>query len=208
MKILIFGATGGTGRNAVSQALEKGHRITAFVRNPAALAIKNKNLTLIQGNVLNLKDVQEAVKGQDVVISVLGNKTKDALLKSNTIISDGVKNITTAMKVNKVKRLLFVASFGVNTNIFLPEKLFIRIVLKNIFADIPKQEALIKASGSDWTIVHPARLINTPRTGKYQHGVDLPIGLSSKIARSDVADFLLKSIEDTAVVGKTITLSY
>ena len=208
MRLLIFGATGGTGRNAVSQALEKGYHITAFVRDPTALAIKNKNLTLIQGNVLNLKDVQEAVKGQDIVISVLGNKTKDALWKSSTIISDGVKNIIAAMKTNKVKRLLFVASFGVNTNIFLPEKLFIRIVLKNIFADIPKQEALIKASGSDWTIVHPARLINTPRTGKYQHGVDLPIGLSSKIARSDVADFLLKSIEDTAVVGKTITLSY
>ena len=208
MRLLIFGATGGTGRNAVSQALEKGYHITAFVRDPTALAIKNKNLTLIQGNVLNLKDVQEAVKGQDIVISVLGNKTKDALWKSSTIISDGVKNIIAAMRANKVKRVLFVASFGVNKDIFLPEKLFIRTVLKNIFADIPKQEALIKASGLDWTIVHPARLVNTPRTGKYKQGVDLPIGLSSKIARSDVADFLLKSIEDKALVGKIITISY
>lgn len=96
------------------------------------------------------------MKGQDVVISVLGNKIVSALWKPNTIISDGVRNIISGMKKHKVKRLLFVASFGVNEKIFLPEKLFIRIILKNIFTDIPKQEQLIKESALDWSIVHPA----------------------------------------------------
>lgn len=143
MNILIFGATGGTGRHVVMQGLAKGYQITAFVRNPAALAIKHKNLSLIQGDVLNPKDVQKAVKQQDVVISVLGNKTKNAFWKPNTIISEGVRNIITGMKKQGVKRFLFVASFGVNEKIFLPEKLFIRIILKNVFADISKQEAVM-----------------------------------------------------------------
>lgn len=208
MHLVIFGATGGTGRNVITQGLDNGYHITALVRNPASLHIQNVNLSVIQGDVLNPKDVESVVKGQDAVISVLGNKARDALWKPNTIISDGVKNIISAMKKRKVKRLLFVASFGVNKHIFLPEKVFIQIVLKNIFADIPKQEALIQESGLNWTIVHPARLVNTTRTGTYKKGGNLPIGLFSKIARSDVADFLLKSIQDKTTLNKTITISY
>jgi putative NADH-flavin reductase len=208
MKILIFGATGGTGRLLVEQALSLGHLVTAFVRNPAALTSRNKNLNVLVGDVLNQKDVEKAVKNQDVVISALGNKTSNAIWKSNTIISDGVRNIISAMQKEKVKRFLFIASFGVNKNIFFPEKLFIRIILRNIFADIPKQEKLIKESGLDWTIVHPARLVNTPWTGKYKMGEDLSIGLSSKIARADVADFLLKTINSKTSINKTVTISY
>lgn len=208
MRLLIFGATGGTGRQLLTQGLAKGYKITAFVRNPTVLAIQHKNLSLIQGNILEENDVTNAIKGQDVVISVLGNKTSNALWKANTIISDGVKHIIAGMKKEKVERLVFVASFGVNEKIFFPEKLFIRIILKNIFTDIPRQEKAIKQSGLDWTIVHPARLINALRTGKYNVGEHLPIGLFSKIARSDVADFLLKCINNKNVIRKTMTLSY
>ncbi len=208
MKIIIFGASGGTGRQLVEQGLSQGHHITAFVRNPESLTIKDKNLTIFAGDVLKKDDVEKAIKGQGAVISALGNKTSNALRKSNTIISDGVKNIISAMKEDNVKRLLFIASFGVNKNIFLPEKLVLRTILKNLFADIPKQEGLIKASGLDWTIVHPARLVNTPKTGTYNQGENLSISLSSKIARSDVADFLLKNITTKASFGKIITISY
>lgn len=208
MNILIFGATGKTGRYVVTQGLQKGYRITAFVRNPAGLAIKDKNLIIIKGDLANPQEVESAMRGQDVVISVLGNKTANALWKSNTIISDGVKEIISGMEKQSIKRLLFVASFGVNKKIILPEKIFIRVVLKNIFADIPKQERLIKKSGLDWTIVHPARLVNTPLTGKYNFGEDLPIGFFSKIARADVADFLLKNATETTFIGKTVTISY
>src|SRR5579859_4945028 len=144
MNILIFGSSVGTGRQLVEQGLAQGHHITAFVRNPGSLTIKDKNLVVVVGDALNPKDVEKAVKRQEVVICALGNKTTNAIWKPNTIISDAVKNIISGMVEEKVKRLLFIASFGVNENIFLPEKLFIRIVLKNIFADIPKQEKLIK----------------------------------------------------------------
>lgn len=208
MRILIFGATGGTGRFLVKQGLEKGYTITAFVRDLNGLKIKHKNLSIIQGNVLNAEDVENAVKGQNVVISVLGNKASSALWKPNTIISDGVRNIISGMKKYKVKRLLFVASFGVNEEIFLPEKIVIKTVLKSIFADIPKQEQLIKKSGLDWTLVHPARLVDTPGTGEYNMGEHLPLGLFSKISRADVADFLLKNVDSTNFICKTVTISY
>ena len=208
MNILIFGATGGTGVNLVTQGLKAGHHITAFVRNPSRLSINNTNLNVIQGDVLSLSDVENSIKSQDLIISVLGNKTSDALWKSNTIISNGVKNIISGMKKNGVRRLLFVASFGVNQRIFLPEKIVIKTILKNLFADIPRQEELIKKSGLDWTIIHPARLVNTPQTGKYKSGLDLHIGLFSKISRSDVADFLISNAKNDSLIGKTITVSY
>src|SRR5258708_39610995 len=138
MNILIFGASGGTGQQLVEQGLSQGFKVTAFVRNPASLNIKDKNLILFKGDILNPNNVEDAIKGQDVVLSALGNKTSNAIWKSNTIISDGVKNIISGMLKWHVKRLLFISSFGLNKKIFLPKKLFIRIDLKNIFADIPK----------------------------------------------------------------------
>lgn len=208
MNVLIFGATGKTGRFLISEGLKEGYRITAFIRNINGLTIKDNNLLLFQGSILNSKDIKEAMVGQDVVICVLGNKTSSALWKSNTVISDGVRNIISEMKIQSVKRFLFVSSFGVVEEIFLPEKLVIRTVLKNIFAEIPKQEELVRHSGLDWTVVRPARLVDSRRTGKYKIGNILPIHLFSKISRADVADFLLKIIKDPNYIGRTVTISY
>src|SRR5579864_103987 len=166
MRILIFGATGGTGRQIVTQALQKRYHVTAFVRNSVVLqSIKDKNLSIIKGNIMDEEQVTSVVKGQNVVISALGNKTSQALWKKHTSISEAVKIIVRSMQKQHVKRLLFLASFGVNKNIFLPEKIFIRIILKNIFADIPAQEQLIKESDCNWTIIHPARLTNDAGRG-------------------------------------------
>jgi len=72
MNLLIFGATGGTGRAIVTRALEQGHRVTAFARNPAAIKTKHKNLVVVQGDILDYASVERAVKGQDAVLSALG----------------------------------------------------------------------------------------------------------------------------------------
>ncbi len=208
MNILIFGATGKTGRELLIQGLKKEHHITAFVRNPHGLSLPDRKLTVIQGDISNEKHLEKVMKGQHVVMSVLGNKTSNALWKPNTVISDATECIISAMKKQKVKRLLFVTSFGVNEEVFLPEKILLRTVLKNLFADIPRQEMLIKQSGLDWTIVHPARLVTTPWTGIYKRGEHLPIDPYSKIGRSDVADFLLKSISNPELIKKTVTISY
>jgi putative NADH-flavin reductase len=72
MKFLVFGVTGGTGREILAQALGQGHSVTAFVRNPAALTTKHKNLRVVRGDILDYPSVEASVQGKDAVLSALG----------------------------------------------------------------------------------------------------------------------------------------
>src|ERR1700692_3959935 len=208
MRILIFGATGGTGRHLVSDFLERGSQVTAFVRNPGMLTTKHPNLTLVEGDLSNHHSITYALNGVDAVISVLGNNTRKALFKPNNVISQNLPNIISAMQQGRVERLLFVSSFGVNAKIFWPEKLLLRTLLRNIFADLPVQETLIKESGLNWTIVRPARLTNGPTTGECRSGEDIYIHPFTSISRADVADFLLKEAISPEYQRKVVTISY
>ena len=140
MKLLVFGATGGTGREIVAQALDQGHVVTAFVRNPAALTTKHERLKLAQGDVLEYPSVEAAVPGQDAVLSALGVRK----LRKNTILSDGTKNLIRAMEQHGVKRFVCESSLGVGDsqgqlgwvfNLFI-----IPLFLRNIFRDKEVQE--------------------------------------------------------------------
>ena len=73
MKLTIFGATGKIGIESVKQAIDKGHLVTAFIRNPDHLEIKDKNITLVTGDVFDPISVSKAIKGQDAVICALGS---------------------------------------------------------------------------------------------------------------------------------------
>ena len=208
MRILIFGATGGTGRYVVSQGLEQGRHVTAFCRNQAMLAAKHPNLTIVEGGLSDHHAITHALNGVNAVISVLGNTTRKALFKPNNVISQNLPNIISAMQQGKVERLLFVTSFGVNGKIFWPEKLLLRTLFRNLFADLPVQEKLIKDSGLDWTIVRPARLTNGPKTGECRSGENIYIHPFSSISRADVADFLLKEAVSPEYQRKVATISY
>lgn len=110
MKLLIFGASGGTGLELVQQALDQGHTVTAFVRNPRKLPIQHNRLRVVQGDILDAHAVAEAVKGHDAVISALGHKR---WIVKTTILSEGAGNIIAAMKKHGVKRFICVTSLGV-----------------------------------------------------------------------------------------------
>ncbi|MFA5107686.1 MAG: NAD(P)-binding oxidoreductase [Patescibacteria group bacterium] len=206
-RVLIFGASGRTGRHLLSQALERGFTVTAFVRHPEALPIQNQKLVAFTGDVLDAGQVAEAIRNQDAVISVLGNPTRQAIRGRIRAVSEGTKNIIAGMTAAGVRRLVFVTAFGVSTHIFYPEKLFIRLFLKNLFADLPDQERLIRASNLDWTIVRPARLTNGPLTGACRSGKSLYIHPFSKISRADVAGFLLRALDTPETIGQTLTIS-
>ena len=115
MKLLIIGATGGTGRELVKQGLEFGHKITVLVRNPQKVTIKHPNLLIRKGNVLNLSDVLDAVDDQEAVISSLGHKR--FFIKTN-ILSVGTKNIIAAMEKQNVKRFICITTLGINDSRF------------------------------------------------------------------------------------------
>src|SRR5258708_12393599 len=76
MNLAIFGATGGTGRQLVAQALEEGHTVTALVRTPAAFPMQHEQLTLIQGDVRDAASVEAAVAGQNALLSALGTNQR------------------------------------------------------------------------------------------------------------------------------------
>jgi len=212
MNLLIFGATGGTGRAIVAQALEQGHRVTAFARNPAAIKTKHENLVTVQGDILDYASVERAVKGQDAVLSALGTKA----LRKNTTISDGTRNIITAMEKFGVKRLVFQSSISIGDS--KPQQrqfgLIYRVIvfpllLRNMFQDKESQERYIRQSTLDWVIVRPAALTNGPRSGVYRSEFSATDkSIKAKISRADVADFMLKQLADDTYVHKTPSLSY
>jgi putative NADH-flavin reductase len=207
MRLLIFGATGGTGRNLVSQGLEQGCQVTAFVRDPGRLTTKHPNLTIVRGGLSDHNSITNALNGVNAVISVLGSDTSKALFKPSNIISKSLPNIISAMQQGRVERLLFVSSFGVNAKMFWPEKLLLRTLLRNLFTDLQEQEKLIKESGLNWTIVRPARLTNGPKTGECRSG-DIYIHPFTSISRADVAAFLLKEAVSSEYQRQVVTISY
>ena len=208
MHLLIFGATGGTGRYLVSQGLEQGLQVTAFVRNSGALTIKHPNLTIVKGGLSDHNSITNALNGVNVVICVLGNDTRKALFKPNNVISQSLPSIIGAMQQGRVERLLFVSSFGLSAKMFWPEKLLLRTLLRNLFTDLPVQEKLIKESGLNWTIVRPARLTNGAKTGEGRSGENIYIHPFTSISRADVAAFLLKEAVSSEYQRKVVTISY
>ena len=206
MKLLIIGATGGTGRELVKQALELGHKITLLVRNSDKVLTVHPSLQVINGNVLNIKEVEQAVSGQDAVISSLGHKR--FFIKTN-ILSEGTKNIIASMEKQNVKRFICITTLGINDSRFrlgLYYTLFtIPIILFFYFRDKSKQEKLIMNSKLDWTIVRPGQLTNSKLTGEYQVGNNVGNYFITKtISRANVAHFILSQLCDKTFFHKKV----
>ena len=209
MKLVIFGATGSIGIQVVEQALDQGHQVTAFARTPAKLDIQHPNLMLFQGDVTNLASVEQAIQGQDAVVCVLGGGKN----LSSTVRSEGTQQIIRAMEQTGVRRLICQSTLGAGdswSNLdFYWKYIMFGFILRKVFADHQLQERYVKQSQLDWTIVRPSAFVDGPRTGVYQHGFASNQKLPSlKIARADVADFLLKQLASDAYLGKTPGLSY
>ncbi len=210
MNLLIIGATGGTGRELVKQALEQGHTVTAFARNPAKVRIQHPNLTVVQGDVLDYISVENAIKGKDAVLSALGHKK---WFIKTSILSRGTKNIITSMEKLSVKRFICETSLGVGDSrgrLGLYYTLFvIPFIIYFYFRDKKLQEECIKESSLDWIIVRPGQLTNGRKRGVYRHGPD--IGnyiLTVWISRADVADFMLKQLTDNTYLRKVVAVAY
>jgi putative NADH-flavin reductase len=206
MRLAVFGATGKTGQALVEQALAGGHAVTALVRDPAKLAARDR-LTLVQGDVADAAAVAKTVAGTDAAISLLGNFNR----KPNTEMSDATRTLCAAMTANGPKRLVVVTTIGVGDSyrqlrsfVF---KMIIRFVAKEIWADRERQEAVVQASGLDWTIVRPGGLRDEDPMGRWtlvDGGAPQPKKVA--IARGDVASALLAVVADPAAKGRTYCL--
>lgn len=209
-KIIVFGSTGTVGKKIVEQSLEKGYEVLAFCRDRQKLKdFAHPYLRIIEGDVFNLKDVNQAVKGQEIVIITLGSgKSRTSIVRS-----EGTKNIIHAMGVNGVSRLICQSTLGTgdsndNLNFFWKHIMF-GWFLKRVFLDHELQEKYVKSSNLEWTIVRPSSFTDGERTGNYLHGFNSDDKSTKlKISRADVADFILKQVTDQKYLHQTPGLSY
>jgi putative NADH-flavin reductase len=208
-RVLVLGATGGTGRQIVAQALERGHEVTALVRNPAGLPMRYERLRVVTGSLPeNAGVLVDAARGQDAVISALGRGTS---FRSLNLMERCVPAILDAMRKDGVRRLIFTSAFGVGDTFgYAPAlpRLFIRTLLRDIYADKVVGEGLLRQSDLDWTIVHPTGLTNGPLTGQYRAGERLDLAGLPRISRADVAHFILAQLDDPTYLRKVATVSY
>jgi putative NADH-flavin reductase len=206
--IIIFGATGGTGQQLVEQALERNFIVSAFVRNPDKLDIKNEKLKVIAGNVLEYKDVVSAIKNQDVVFCCIGMPSSD----KSGLRARGTAQIVKAMEETGITRLVCQSTIGFgDSKKMLPwhmKYIIVPLILKNAFADHDNQEKIIEKTNLDWTIVRPGNLTNGIRTREYKHGFDYAEKFKLIVSRADVADFMLNQIDNQKYLRKKVGISY
>lgn len=205
MNVLVFGASGATGREVVKQALDRGYAVSAFVRHPDKFEIRHANLTLVTGDVTDYASVERAVSGSDAVASALGSGNS---LGSHPALSDGIGNILRAMEQAEVSRFVYLSMLGVGDSGkqlgFVDRYIVLPLLLRNVMRDHEREEGLIKQSTLDWVVVRPPRLTNGPYTGRYRSGEDVrDRTLLASISRADVADFMVKQLTDDRYVHRT-----
>lgn len=209
MKVVVFGASGGTGIKIVEQALAAGHVVTAFVRNPAKLALQHANLTFCQGDVTDANAVAFAVAGQDAVLSALG----PARPPVPGMMETAARNIVAAMTKQGVRRLISTTGAGVRDPQDRPKpvdhlmKGLLTLVAGAVLRDSAANVAVIRGSDLDWTIVRFPRLTDGPHTGTYRVGY-LGQDSGTQLARADGADFVLKELRTDKYIRQMPVVSY
>jgi putative NADH-flavin reductase len=208
MKIIIFGATGRTGLPLVTQALEAGHNVTAFVRNPNKIQISHAKLQIVQGDLYDAASIETAIAGHDAVLSALGpipGGQKDVMRVAFT-------NIIAAMQKTEVKRLISLTGAGVAQPGDEPKPInkfigmMLNLISKDTIIDSSEHAQLVRASDLDWTIVRVPMLTDAARTSNIRVGM-VGINDGMRIARSDVATFMLKVLEDGSHVREAPVIS-
>jgi putative NADH-flavin reductase len=206
-KVLVLGATGGTGREIVSQALQQGHGVTALVRNPQRLAATHERLRILTGSVTDDgRTFAAAVRDQDVVISALGVGNS---LKSSGLVARSAPALVRAMESQGVRRLIFTSAYGVGATRrdvpFLP-RILMGLLFWELYADKAAGEEHLRSSNLDWTLVYPVTLTHGPKTGRYRVGEHLTLHGFPRVSRADVADFILSQIQDRTYLRKGVLI--
>ncbi len=196
MRIAVFGATGRTGREVVSQALAAGHEVAAFVRSRDKLAgqqdASHPRLHVFTGDVRDYDAVARAVAGADAVVSCLAPVPSDGMVQT-----EGTRHIARAMQAHGVRRIVSETGAGVDAPGDPPRSLggrfmlaLMRAVVRGVLQDGEDHARVLRGSDLDYAIVRAPRLTDGPPTGRYRHGI-LRLGPFDAISRADVAAFML-----------------
>ncbi len=204
MKLVVLGATGGTGLEIVRQAIEHGHSVTAFVRSPERLRPFRERINIKQGDLLNRGELAGVIKGHDAVLSVFGPRVPVSKADANLLQQFAVA-LTSAMLHAGVRRVVVesVASLF-KDSIIPPAYLLGRLFFPGTVADASAMERIFGESELDWTMVRPPELTDKPYTGKYRVREGHLPRFGFAISRADVADFMLKVVENVSSIRKIV----
>lgn len=209
MKIVVFGASRGVGINVVEQALQAGHIVTAFVRSPETFKLQHADLTVLKGDAMDASAVEQAIAGQEAVISALGPTRPPVPHMMET----SAKNIVAGMKKHGVKRLVSTTGAGVRQPKDQPKFIdhfigfLLNILAKDVVLDSAANVRVIQSSDLDWTVIRYPRLVDGERKGIYRVGY---VGKNSgtQITRADGADFVMKELVEKKWLHKLPVVSY
>jgi putative NADH-flavin reductase len=209
--VLIIGASKGIGLETVKLALKAGHSVRALSRSATAIRLHDPKLEKLDADALDREAIERALVGVDAVIQTLGVSPAPELIFSGTrLFSAATRVLVNAMEASAVRRLICVTGFGAGDSRgrggFLYNVAFC-FFLGRVYADKDVQERIIRRSRLEWTIVRPTILTNGPRMGAYRVLVDPHDWSSGFISRADVADFLVKQIDDASLLNKTPALT-
>ena len=208
MNITIIGASAGLGLETVKRGLDRNHSITTLSRTGIEIE-ENRSLNVIIGDATNKADVLNSIQGADALIVTLGTGKN---MKATTLFSDFAKLIVEIHSENKIAvPIIFVTGFGAGESknyVSWLVRMFLKYMLKDVYADKTKMEEIITHSDLNWTVVRPGRLLDKPLTEKYRTENKLFKGISiGGINRADVADFLIKQAEKQTELKKYVGIS-
>jgi putative NADH-flavin reductase len=207
-KLLIIGASRGIGLETVKAALRDGHKVRALARSAASIPIENAELEKLSGNALDNDTVKNALEGVDVVIQTLGvDMSLRAIIEPTTLFSRSTRILVDAMKAAGVNRLVALTGLGAGDSRghggLLYDGVIFPLLLKRVYDDKDVQEWIIRSSGLDWTIVRPGLLTSGPAVGRYRVLSVPQEWRFGVISRADVADFLVRQVDDRTLIGAT-----
>jgi putative NADH-flavin reductase len=204
MRLVVLGATGGTGLEIVRQAIQHGHSVTAFVRSPERLKLYRDKIAIQQGDLLNSAELEKAIQGHDAVVSGFGPRVPIAKADANLLEKFAVA-LTRAMLDAGVRRVVAESvAFLFKDSIVPPTYLLGRLFFPAVVADSAAMECVFQDSKLDWTIMRPPQLTDKSYTGKYRVREGHMPFFGFKISWADVADFMVKTVEDRSSIHKII----
>ena len=207
-KLLIIGASRGIGLETVKAALRGGHTVRALARSAASIPVENADLEKLSGNALDSDTIRNALEGVDVVIQTLGvDISLRAIFEPTTLFSRSTRILVDAMKAAGVNRLVAVTGLGAGDSRghggILYDAVVFPLLFKRVYDDKDVQEWIIRSSGLDWTIVRPGLLTSGPAAGRYRVLSVPQEWRFGVISRADVADFLVRQVDDRTLIGAT-----
>jgi putative NADH-flavin reductase len=206
--VLIIGASHGIGLETVTAALRAGHSVRALARSATGIPIQDANLTKVAGNALDPDMIRSVLRDIDVVIQTLGVDFSPRLIfKGTRLFSDSTRMLVDAMKAAGVKRLITVTGLGAGDSRghggLLYDAIVFPLLLKRVYDDKDVQEWIVRSSGLDWTIVRPGLLKDRAATGSYRVLTAPRDWRFGAISRANVADFLVRQVDDRTLIGTT-----